>query len=427
MNKKILYLIFLIFNLESIYATDIWIKLSKHGARINLGILSFLPEKPDIEQAKTGREISDIVKYDLLFTKCFNIIEPQPTPDMSQSKQNYYNALNNQGIEVLLKGTINIREKNCQVEITLEDTLSTEVILKKSFTGLQENYRYIAHTISDELILRFTGEKGIAHTKIVFVNDQTGAKEIYVVDYDGYNLKRLTNDNSINIFPRWSPDSKKIIYTSYKNSNPDLWIMDHNGKNKKPISTYQGLNTCASWAPNGQTIILTLSCGKTPNIYQIDLSGNILRQITFGNIINTSPCFSPNNKELVFVSGKPEYPQMYITDIFGTKPRRIYTQGYSDSPMWSSKGDKIVFSMRQKDNDFFDIYLYDLVKDQFFQLTHNSNSNENPCFSPDGRYIVFTTTRNSRKKELFIMYMDGTGQKKLLDIQGSCFMPNWSN
>ncbi|MFN3966277.1 MAG: DPP IV N-terminal domain-containing protein, partial [Endomicrobiia bacterium] len=170
---------------------------------------------------------------------------------------------------------------------------------------------------------------------------------------------------------------------------------------------------------------LTISKGKSPNLYLIDLNGKIVKQLTYGNNIDTSPYFSPNKKNIVFVSDRPGYPQLYIMDIDGTNLRRIYTDGYSDSPSWSPQGDKIVFTMRQPGMSFFDIYLYDISGGKISQLTFDSGSNESPSFSPDGRFIVFSSTRN-KKKEIFVMFVDGSLQYRLFEAKGNCYMPHWS-
>ena len=80
--------------------------------------------------------------------------------------------------------------------------------------------------LNDEVVKRFTGEEGVACSKIAFINNSTKFKEIYLVDYDGYNLRRLTKDNRLNVLPKWVANTPQIIYTSYLYNNPDLFILD---------------------------------------------------------------------------------------------------------------------------------------------------------------------------------------------------------
>jgi len=420
--KLFLFFIFYLLPFTFLYGVDVYLKLTAHGQRIKIGLANFTSFPADIQNIELARKIQNVTKKDLLFTRYFDIIDlnyvlAEKNPDLK--------IWQNQNIDVILVGKLKIKEKNCMLTAKLYEVESGEIIFEKDFKGTIENYREIAHEINDEIVLRFTGQRGIAHSKIVFVNDSTGSKEIYVVDYDGFNIKKLTNYNSISIFPKWSPDGSRILFTSFVYGNPDLFVMNADGSGKRAVSTLQGLNTTPAWSPDGNSVILTISKGGSPNLYEIDLNGKYLKRLTFGNSIDTSPYFSPNGKNFVFVSDRPGYPQLYIMDVDGTNIKRIYTDGYSDSPCWSPQGDKIVFTMRQPGFSMFDIYLYEISGGKISQLTFDSGSNESPSFSPDGRFIVFCSTRN-KKKEIFVMFVDGSLQYRLFEMKGHSFMPHWS-
>jgi TolB protein len=400
---------------------NVYLKI-QHGRRINVCITKFLPVEANIISAKLSRKTQEVVRHDLLFTRYFNVIETQRGVTGKKIEFAYWLDRN---VEAILTAKLKVTKSYYQLFAKLYDVATGEVIMEKSFVSESKNYREIAHRLNDEIVFRFTGEKGIAHTKVVFSNNATGKKEIYVVDYDGYNLKRLTHHRSISIFPRWSPGGKKIMYTSYRRGNPDLYIMNADGTNKKALSRRQGLNTPASYSPSGEFIALTLSRGKLPNIFLLNNKTRKMRQITFGNSLDTSPYFSPNNNEIVFISGSAGRPQLYITDIFSATPKRLYTDGYSDSPAWSPDAGSIIFTMRRPGVSNFDIYVYDITKGMYWGLTKGVGSNENPSFSPDGRFIAFSSLR-FRHRELYIMFMDGTGQRRIADIKGDCFTPCWS-
>jgi TolB protein len=298
-----------------------------------------------------------------------------------------------------------------------------QLIWKQDFNEEKTNTRLLAHAISDEIIYRITGEKGIAQSRIAFINNSTGSKELYVVDYDGFNLVRLTNERSIILFPRWSPDGKKICYTSYKDRNPDLFLINPDGTGKRTLSVRQGLNMAARWSRDGTMLALTLSPSGNPDIYLINPAGLIVRQITHEAGVETAADFSPTGQNLVYISDKAGYPQMYICDIFGQQTRRLMTPYHTDSPVWSLRGDTIAFAMFTASRKI-DLYKIDIFGRRLTQLTVDSYSNENPSWSPDGRFIVFTSTRNGNN-ELFIMTADGTNQHRVLEIKGDCFTPCW--
>jgi TolB protein len=146
--------------------------------------------------------------------------------------------------------------------------------------------------------------------------------------------------------------------------------------------------------------------------------------MTEGSNIDTSPSFAPNGQEIVFISDRPGHPQLYIMNIDGGNMRRLTTDGPSDSPAWSPRGDKIVFTMRQPRGNY-DLYVYDLPTSKITKITNNQRNNENPTWSPDGRFVVFSSTR-SGKNEIYIMAIDGSGTRKLAEIPGNSYTPSWS-
>ncbi|OGS19014.1 MAG: Tol-Pal system beta propeller repeat protein TolB [Elusimicrobia bacterium RIFOXYA2_FULL_40_6] len=421
--KSISLFLALVFSSSTcLYPLDVYLKLTSKGEKINIGLINFNSIAANTVGTELARKIQDVLKTDLLFSRYFNVTSMNA---VFTGKKEEFDYFRNQFTDVILTGSLSSDKSGRALNIKLFNVESGELMFEKVFQDSGGDYRSLAHSANDEIILRFTGQKGMAHTKIVFVNDSTGSKEICKIDYDGYNLKRLTEDNSINLFPKWSPDGGKVAFTTYKYGNPDLYIMNSNGSNRKAVSTYQGLNISPTWSNDGNSMALTVSKGKSPNIYIENLNGQILKRLTHSNGIDSSPCFSPNNREIAFISDRAGIPQLYICDNEGANVRRVITEGYSDSPSWSPKGDKIAFAMRFGGESFFNIYLYDIASDKAVSLTGGQGSNESPSFSPDGRFIVFSSTRNG-KKELFIICVDGSGEHRLADIKKNSQMPHWS-
>lgn len=417
-KRFFVFFVLFVFKMTIFAGIDIYIQAVKTGKRINIGISKFVSKT--LTDLKLPQQIQQVVKDDLMFTRLFNVVEPGwqflPNKIISEKWQKY-------GVDVVVCGEVKYESGEYILVGTMYDVTTTEKIYEKVFKS--KDLRYVSHLFSDNIVRAFTGEYGIATTQIVFVNDTTGNKEIYIIDYDGYNLKQLTNDKSINIYPRVSPDGQKIVYTTYKYRNPDLYLMDIDGKNKQALSTFQGLNVTANWSPDGEYLILTLTKAKhSPNMYIMDIATRNLKRITYGESVDIAGYFSPNGREIVFISNRIGIPQVYIATIDGSSIRRFPTERYSSSPIWSPKGDKIVFTM-QGDNGMFDIYLYDIQKGEYYRLTQDVGSNENPYFSPDGRFIVFSSNRNSRW-ELYTMFLDGSNQRRVADIKGNSYTPCWT-
>jgi TolB protein len=418
-----LYII-LYFTLIVYAQNDVYLSLSATGRRSDIAVEHFTAADKSDDIIKFTKLLKEIIENDLILSRYFNVIQ-DVHKDNSISFKERLLLWKNKGASVLITADVSgDSSSNLVLEIKMLDVMTSEMIWKHKYKKESANYRYMAHEASDEIVRRFTGEIGIARSKIAFVSNSTRFKEIYIIDYDGYNLRRLTRDNKINILPKWAPDGERIIYTSYLYNNPDLFVLDIIKNNRSIISKYQGLNVTGSFSPDGKKILLTLSRGKYPNLYLINASGEILNRMTDNLCIDTSPSFAPNGQEIVFISDRPGYPQLYIMNIEGGNVRRLATNGFCDSPSWSPRGDKIVFTMRQSKGNY-DLYVYDFPTAKITKLTNNQKNNENPSWSPDGRFVTFYSNR-SGKGEIYIMAIDGSGTRKLTEIPGTSYSPSWS-
>ncbi|MCL2390208.1 MAG: Tol-Pal system beta propeller repeat protein TolB [Endomicrobia bacterium] len=421
--KKFCFALFILSVFSSfVYAqNDVYLSLSATGKRSDIAVENFVSEKSP-EALKMSRILQEIVENDLILSRYFNIIKEDSEEQIPFTEKLV--LWDKKGASVLLTADVKLAANTITLKARLYDVTSGETIWQHSYQGDSIDYRFLAHSLSDEIVRRFTGESGIARTKIVFINNSTRFKELYIIDYDGYNLRRLTKDNKLNILPRWSPDGEQIIYTSYLYNNPDLFALNLVKNRRGIISKFQGLNSAANFSPDGERIVLTLSRGKYPNLFLISKTGELIRRMTEGTHIDTSPSYAPNGQEIVFISDRPGYPQLYIMNVDGGNMRRLTTSGFSDSPAWSPRGDKIVFTMRQPKGNF-DLYVYDLPTTKITKITNNQRNNENPSWSPDGRFVAFSSTR-SGKNEIYIMAIDGSGTRKLAEIPGNSYTPAWS-
>ncbi|MCX5779067.1 MAG: Tol-Pal system beta propeller repeat protein TolB [Elusimicrobia bacterium] len=402
-------------------ATDVYLSLSSHAQRSELGVAGFAPATPTVDESKLSREIQEVLRDDLLFSRYFNIIEEGP---MYTGKEEELKDWEARGAAMVVSGSLKVSGEDVRLIGRLVDIGSKRVVWEKKYDGNTLSFRQLAHDMNDDIIQRFTGERGIAHTKIVFTNDQTQYKELYVTDYDGHNVRKLTGDSTINILPKWSPDGTEILYTTYLYGNPDLFMYSVTGARRKPVSQSQGLNCAGIFSPDGAHIALTMSRGGNPHLYIINRDGSVVKKLTSGISNNTSPCFAPNGREMVFISDRSGNPQLYIMSLDGGNVRRLTADGFCDSPAWSPRGDRIAFTMRRGNGSTFDIYVYDLGTGQITRLTQDERHNENPTWSPDGRFIVFSTTRSGRK-ELYLIAADGSGLRRLCEMAGSSATPSW--
>lgn len=306
----------------------------------------------------------------------------------------------------------------------LFDAVSGMKLANKDYFGNADTFRRMVHTFADEIVTRYTGERGIARTRISFVSDQTKAKELYVMDYDGRNIRRVTADRSICLSPSWSPDGKVLAYVSYRDRNPDLFALNTETGRRWKLSGSEGLNISPAWSPSGKRLALAMSRDGGTEIYTMDKDGGDLERVTFGNFDNVSPSWAPNGREIVFTSGRAGTPQLYIMGADGTDVRRITFDGsYNASPNWSPRGDRIVFSTQAR--GVFKIATINPDGSDFRVITNGPGSDENPAWSPSGRQIVFSSTREG-KSNIYIMNADGSDVERITPNDANYSSPAWS-
>ena len=383
---------------------------------------------PDTKKVATA--LSSVIAQDLEISGLFRLVNPETfleNPDSSDITSDSINwrdwtAI---GAEALIKGGYSQEGSRVMVEVRLFDVVRGDFITGKRYSGKPDDLRLISHKFADEVMYRLTGQKGVFQTRIAFVSDRSGQKEVYLMDFDGRNRQKVTSHRSITLSPAWSPDGKTLIFTSYRDGNPDVFTREVLYGREKKLSYRKGLNIAPDWSPDGKKIVLTLSQEDgNSDIYIINLLGEKISRLTREWANDVSPCWSPDGKEIAFVSNRSGNPHIYIMEVKTKKVRRLTFEGkYNTSPAWSPKGDKIAFAGRR--NNTFEIYTIYKNEGGLRQLTFNSGSNESPTWSPDGRHIVFSSSRSGVKK-IYIMRADGSGERAITWGKGNDTDPCWS-
>lgn len=366
------------------------------------------------EDALLAKQLRDVVRSDLFLSRRFAVQDEDP------------GAAPAAGATWRLKATAGRSGDKLTAQVRLENASgAAEAVFERYYKQDAVWLRALAHRIADDVVKAATGRDGIARTRLAFVNNQTGHKEVYVMDYDGEGVKRLTDDKSIDLLPRFSPDGRKVAYTSYKDGNPDLFLLDLETGRAAPLSDEQGLNIAGGWSPDGSKLLLTLSRGKSPNLYLKDLSAGTVERLTSHFGADSTPTFSPDARQVAFVSDRSGNPQIYMLDLGTRQARRLTNMNWCDAPAWSPTGEWIAFAGRANRKDKMDVFLVDVTGGQVRQLTHGEGSNEDPTWSPDGRLLAFSSTRTGRS-QIFVMDADGSAPRLAADVPGASSTPHWS-
>lgn len=412
---------------------DVYLNVIAGGSKkLIIAIPTFTRTTASADPADFARRLPEIVGADLTFSALFGVVNPDislPASDQAATKK-VLADLAAAGAHAALQGTLReVREDRVTVEVRLYDLTGPEQrsIMDKSFWAPARDHRQLAHRIADEVVFQFTGERGIAETKIAYISRETGTKEVYVMDYDGFNRGRLTDLRSITLSPVWNPRDLSIALTSYYQGYPFLyrvWPFDRRVSAPEILAAWPGINSAPAWAPDGQTIAVTLSKDGNPEIYVVKVGTADFRRLTNHRGIDTDPTWSPTGRQIAFVSDRAGIPQIYIMDAEGTNVRRLtYEGGFNTQPRWSPRGDLIVYTSRQ--GGLFDLWAINPDGSNPRRLTTGQRDNESAAWAPHGRHLVFASNRTGRW-QLHTMLADGSEQQQLTRDPGEAMNPSWS-
>jgi len=370
-----------------------------------------------------GFKVSSVLESDLWLS---SLIAAYPAQSQNLKKNTGMTTTRPAGLQainVAVKTRLEVDGDTATLALALIDMNTKQITFNKKYAGCRKKVRLLVHVVADAIVKRLTGQEGIARSRIVFSASSFDGKEIYVMDYDGVNLERLTHDKSININPAWMPGGKGVVFTSYKANNPDLYFLDLESRRAGSLLASNHLYSSPAWAPSGSQLAVVSTKDGNAEIYKVDARSRKMRRLTHHVAIDAAPSWSPTGREIIFTSDRLGNPQLFLMDAEGSNVRRLPVgNDYNDSPVWSPKGDKVAFVSRGTGG--FDIYVYSFADAQTMQLTSNQGSNEDPFWSPDGYRIVFSSTRDGGR-DIYSMMWDGTNVEKLT-AKGNCSSPSWS-
>jgi TolB protein len=305
-------------------------------------------------------------------------------------------------------------------------------ILLRSYEHRLDELRRAAHEAADD-VMSLTQYRGVARSRIIFASDRDDpeavagqVKELYVADYDGYNVRRITVNRSLNILPASSPDGSRLAYVSYRGGTPEIYVAQVSiGRSLK--LTNGGQSFAPSWSPDGRRIAYASNATGNMEIWVASGDGTDKRQLTSNIGADTAPSWSPNGRELAFTSNRGGSPQLWLMDADGLNVRRLTGVGsYSDGAAWSPSREhsEIAYTSRLEGGTF-EIAVMDLVSGQVRQLTSGRGSCESPSWSPNGRHLVFSCNRRGRW-ELTLSDRLGRQLRTLPLGPGNSAQPEWT-
>jgi TolB protein len=383
-----------------------------------------------------------IVARDLRLSNRFQVLDSIPQAMVREEVD--YSLWDQLGATWLVSGRVEGAGSGSVLIVELHDVIYREVRERRRFSLPEPNhadFRMAVHRVSDAVVEWVHGEPGVAATRIVFSRQMDdGTQDLWVVDYDGENLRRLTRHrpadgaHAITMSPAWSPDGRRIAFTSYKDDGmPRVYELNlATGQERRVPTARTGDYITPAYHPDGERLYFAVTGGHLGGIY----SYNIVRQCCFETIMegrsdDISPAFGPDGRRFVFNSNRlgENAPQIYLAGSDGDRPQILspYTYGrpgFYNSPDWSPVGDRVAFHGRLERIGMHQILVAELQRrNRLVQLTFDGN-NQDPSWAPDGRHLVYVGDR-SWGRGLFITDAM-TGNTRTLVSGMRVRLPAWS-
>jgi TolB protein len=306
------------------------------------------------------------------------------------------------------------------------DAGNNEVVGGKRYVGSTSVARLMAHRFADELVFRYTGEPGIARTKIAYVSELGTARELFVMDYDGYDPRQLTADGFLNLMPRWSPDRRFLVFTTYRNRNTqDIDMIELATGKRWTLVAQGGLNITPVFSPDGNSLAYSSSHEGNAELYRLDTKTKAVQRLTTHAAGDLSPSWAPSGRELVFTSDRSGGPQIFLMSADGSNVRRLTFEGdYNAAPVWSPRGNLIAYVCRTPKKEY---KLCVITPDgqKRLQLTTGLGVDDSPSWSPDGRHLVFSSTVEG-KSQIYMIDADGKDLERITFTGTHNSAPSWS-
>ncbi len=324
------------------------------------------------------------------------------------------------GAQLLLEGSYAGTGSQLVVEVRLQDLTSGEIAYSRRYQSSVTLAPTMAHTLANELLKLFTGKPGPFLSRIAFISDRSGSKELWLARWDGSDEQQLTSHKSIALAPAWSPDGQLLAFTSFLHGSPELLLLKPTQGVLKTLSSLPGVNSSACFSPDGSKIVFATGDGGTTNLFVVGAEGGTPEQLTSIRGIATQPAWSPSGRQIVFTSTAGGPPQLYAMDAEGTNIRRLtLDDAFADEAAWAPDGVRIAYTTKV-DNQF-QIAVIDL-RTNTRTLVSGPGSNESPCWSPDGTMLAFVSNRTGSKQ---IYITDPVGRPRQITSSGNNVQPAW--
>ena len=381
---------------------------------------------------RTSNQLHNIIRNDLMRTGEFSILDEELVlPIKIKDDELIYSDWKLLGMDYLITGSIIKTKNSIDLNYEIYDIHKKKKVRSSKVFGIPNQIRQLAHYTSDGIYESISGIKGIAATKLLYVNETKNSKSIsayklMLADSDGANEKVLLTSSESIISPSWSPDGKKVAYVSFETGIAKVFIQDiASGKRESVLSKNTQISS-PSWSPDGKYLSLTLYQDGNAEIYIMRLRDRTLTRMTNQFAIDTESSWSPKGNKIIFTSGRSGSPQIYELDLrkLNPKAKRISFEGtYNAKASYLPKEEGIIF-VHRSDDGFFHIALK-YKKENFIRVLTEAKMDESPSVAPNGNMVIYGIKEENLS--MLAGFSLSGARFKLPASEGEVREPAWSN
>ena len=388
----------------------------------------------EIRDGEIGADIAAVVSDNLERSGLFKPVDKgaflqKPKSLQVQPRFSDWRVINAQA---LVNGSVKLQpDGRLRVEFRLWDVFAEAQMTGLAYFTEPNNWRRVAHIISDAIYKRITGESGYFDTRVVYVAEsgplRRRVKRLAIMDQDGSNIRYLTNGEALVLTPRFSPAAQEITYLSYFNNTPRVYLFNIESGRQEILGNFKGMTFAPRFMPDGQSVIMSFVKGGNSDIWMMDLRTRKSTRLT------THPVDTrrADRRTRFVVSFRPRRtPQLYVMNIDGSSVRRIsFGRGRYATPVWSPRGDLIAFTKQSRGRFFIGVMRPDGSGER---LLTESFLDEAPTWAPNGRVLMFFRQQPSDSKgrggrtRLYSVDLTGYNLREVV-TPGDASDPAWSS
>ncbi|MFA4899197.1 MAG: Tol-Pal system beta propeller repeat protein TolB [Brevundimonas sp.] len=360
-----------------------------------------------------GSDISNVVSANLKRSGFFEPLNPSSFIETGLALANAPNfpQWTQIGAQAVLYGGVTTRgDGRLDVGFRLYDPYRQCQLVSYQFTATQEQWRRIAHKISDVIYQRMTGEAGFFDSRVIFVSEEgtqlNRINRLTIADQDGFNPTYLTQGDEVIMSPRFSlsqPD--EITYVALGKDYSRIYLYNLTTGRRESLGEFDGQVLAPRFSNDGNKIAFSIIRGGNTDVYVMDLRSRQITRLTSDPGIDTSPSFSPDGSQIVFTSDRSGSARLYVMRSDGSGQRPISRGGgIYTAPSWSPTGNLIAFTKQGGGRFSTGVMNADGSGER---ILSSSYFEEGPNWAPNGRYVMFARQTPGGDTRLWTVDLSG--------------------